>query len=111
MQELTTVPMGGVGAQADITGDQKVREGLSQQTDSLNSWRVLRVSCRTLFILEAGEVQEVCLLQMFFRRHVVATEEHKPSPLLLCHRRLCPHTSLAPFAQGSICTGYSRSLD
>lgn len=46
--------MGGVGAQADITGHQEAGEGLAQQTDRLNGWGVLGVSCRAPLILVAG---------------------------------------------------------
>lgn len=49
--------MGGVGAQADITGHQEAGEGLAQQTDCPDSWGVVGIGCRAPLILVAGEGQ------------------------------------------------------
>lgn len=56
-RELTAVTMGGVGAQADITGHQEAGEGLAQQTDCPDSWGVVGISCRAPLILVAEEGQ------------------------------------------------------
>lgn len=79
--------MGGVGAQADVTGHQQGREGLPQQTDSLNSWGVLRVSCRALFILEAGEGQGGIIYYRCFSEGVVVAikDQAQHSPFVPSH--------------------------
>lgn len=56
-RELTAVTMGGVGAQADITGHQEAGEGLAQQTDCPDSWGVVGIGCRAPLILVAREGQ------------------------------------------------------
>ena len=61
--------VGGVGAQAYITGHQEAGEGLAQQTDRLHSRGVLGVSCRAPLILVAGKDEAVCLSHEAFNRH------------------------------------------
>lgn len=62
---LTAVAMGGVGAQADVTGHQEAGEGLAQQTDRLNSWGVLRVGRRAPLVLGRGRTKRcVCYMKL-----------------------------------------------
>lgn len=48
---LTTVPVRGIGAQADVTGHQQAGEGLAQQPNGLDSWGVLGIGCRATLVL------------------------------------------------------------
>lgn len=80
-RELTAVTMGGVGAQADVAGHQEAGEGLSQQTDCLNSWGLLSVGCRAPLVLGQRRNKAMCLSrEAFGKTWRPATAECSPGP-------------------------------
>lgn len=66
-RELTTVAMGGIRAQADITGHQQAGEGLSHQADSFNGRGVLGVSARAPLILGVEQARPRVLHKAFMK--------------------------------------------